>query len=95
MRVLNIAVTIALVFSGTGLVGGLIWHQGGLAAASVVVGTMAITCALTIALVLGVVLLYRTLSGTARPLLERSWLGLLNGAISATVWALFVWRYGS
>jgi hypothetical protein len=95
MRVLNIAVATALVLAGAGLLAGLLCHQPGLAAGSVVVGTMAVTCAVPIALVLVIVLLFRALSGTARPLFDRSWLGLVNGAVPATIWALFVWQYGS
>ena len=95
MHVRDIAVATALVLSFVGLIGGLLLHQGGLVAVSAIVGTVATSCAVAITLVLAIVLLYRSLSGTARPLFERSWLGLVNGAVSGSALALFVWRYGS
>jgi hypothetical protein len=92
---LNIAITTVLVLCGIGLLGGLALHQPALLAASVVIGTVAMTCAAVVALVLLAVLLSRSLSGTARPFLERSWLGLVNGAVAVAIWAVSVWRYGS
>jgi hypothetical protein len=95
MRRLNIAITTVLVLCGIGLLSGLALHQPALLAASVVIGTVAMTCAAVIALVLLAVLLSRSFSGTARPFLERSWLGLVNGAAAVAIWAVSVWRYGS
>ena len=95
MRRLNIAITTVLMLCGVGLLGGFVLHQPAVLAASVILGTVAMTCAAAFALVLLVVLLSRSLSGTARPFLQRSWLGLVNGAVAAAIWSIFVWRYGS
>jgi hypothetical protein len=95
MHFRDIAVATVLFLSGVGLALGLTLHVGGLVAASVVLGTLAVTCAVAILLVISIVLLYRSFSGTAGDLLRRSWLGLVNGAIGAAIWGLFVWSYGS
>ena len=86
----HFVVTAALALCGAALSIGALWKQPGLVAASVVLGWTVSVVALGIALVLVIVLAYRSLLGTARPLLRRSWLGLVNGALVVVVFVYSV-----
>ena len=92
---LNIAVTTALVLCLAGVLVGIALHQPQLIAICTVLGTLLTICAGTITLVLAAVILSRIPSGTARPLLAKSWLGLVNGIVAVAGVMLFVWGYGS
>jgi len=83
---LHLVVTAALALCGVGLLSGLVWKLPGLTALSAVLGWGTSVVALAIALVLIIVLGYRSLSGSALPLLKRSWLALLNAALVVGVW---------
>jgi hypothetical protein len=83
---LHVVVTAALALCCAGLLIGLVSNQSGLTALSAAVGWGFSVAAVAIALVLIIVLGFRSLSGTARPLLRRSWLGLVNGALALGFW---------
>ena len=78
---LHVVVTAALALCGAGLLSGFVWNIPGLVALSTVIGWGFSFAAVSIALVLIIVLGYRSLSGTAAPLLKRSWLGLVNAVL--------------
>jgi len=81
----HFVVTAALALCAAAFTIGFVWKQPGLLGVSALLGWVVSIVALAIALVLVIVLAYRTVSGTARPLLKRSWLGLVNGAVGAAV----------
>ena len=85
---LHLAITSALVLCGAGALVGGVWPNSGLIGLSFFFGWWVTVSAMTIALVLVVILLYRSLSGSARPLLAKSWLGLLNGAVALGSWVV-------
>ena len=87
---LHLIVTAALALSGAGLLLGFLLNSGPLVGISVVLGWASTTTALMIALVLLILLGYRSLGGRARPLLNTSWLGLVNGALAASAWVYSV-----
>jgi hypothetical protein len=91
MHPFNVVVTISLALCGAGALVGFALHQPGLIGVSVFFGYWATLCAIAIALLLTIILLYRSMSGTARPLFRRSWLGLVNGAIAIGIWSASVW----
>jgi hypothetical protein len=82
----HFVVTTALALCGAGLLIGLVWKWPSLTALSVVLGWALSSAAVAIAAVLIIILGYRSFSGTAGPLLRRSWLGLVNGALSVGFW---------
>jgi hypothetical protein len=86
----HFVVTAALALCGAGLLTGIFGSQPGLLALSVMLGWALTALAVGIALVLIIVLVYRSLSGSAGPLLTRSWLGLVNGALAGVVWFYLV-----
>jgi len=87
---LHLAITLALVLCGAGAVVGVVWPESGLIGLSFFFGWWVTVTAMTIALVLVIILLYRSLSGSARPLLAKSWLGLLNGAVALGSWVVVI-----
>ena len=86
----HFVVTAALALCAAAFTIGFVWKQPGLLGISALLGWTASVIALGIALVLVIVLAYRSLSGTAGPLLRRSWLGLVNGALAAAVFVYSV-----
>jgi uncharacterized membrane protein len=62
----------------------------GLLFPSVFFGWWATMGAMLIALVLAIVVTYRAFSNTARPLIARHWLGLLNGGVALVFWVFFI-----
>ena len=86
----HFVVTAALALCAAAFTIGFVWKQPGLLGVSALLGWAVSVVALGIALVLVIVLAYRGLSGTARPLLRRSWLGLVNGALGAAVFVYSV-----
>ena len=84
---LHVVVTAALALCFAGVLVGLGLHQQALTALSVVIGWGLSLVAIAIAFVLLIILMYRAIWGTARPLFMRSWLGLVNGALSVGFWA--------
>jgi hypothetical protein len=78
---LHVVIAAALARCGAGLLLGLLWKIPGLIALSTIIGWGFSFVAVAIALVLIILLVYRSLSGTAVPLLMRSWLGLVNAAL--------------
>jgi hypothetical protein len=86
----HFVVTAALALCAAAFTIGFVWKLPGLLGVSALLGWAISVVALGIALVLVIVLAYRSLSGTARPLLRRSWLGLVNGALGAAVFVYSV-----
>ena len=82
----HFVVTAAFVLCGVGVLIGLVWNMPGLTALSVVLGWALSLTAVAVAAVLIILLAYRSLSGTARPLLRRSWLGLVNAVLAVGFW---------
>ena len=79
----HFVVTAALALCGAAFGIGFVRRDPGLLGVSALLGWCVCVVALAIAVVLLIVLAYRSLRGTARPLLRRSWLGLVNGALGA------------
>ena len=79
----HFVVTAGLALCAAAFTIGFVWKQPGLLGVSALLGWCVCVVALAIAVVLLIVLAYRSLRGTARPLLRRSWLGLVNGALGA------------
>jgi hypothetical protein len=89
MARLHFGVTAGLALCAAGAYAGLFLHQQGLTALSVVLGWLLSVCAVAMAFVLVILLAFRSLSGSARPLFMRSWLGLVNGALAVSFWVHF------
>lgn len=90
MHPAHIGVSIAAGLCG---IGALIGHYGpipGLLFPSVFFGWWATMGAILIALVLVILATYRMFSKTARPLIARHWLGLLNGGVALIFWVFFI-----
>jgi hypothetical protein len=87
---LHLAITSALVLCGAGALVGVVWPKSDLIGFSFFFGWWVTVSAMIIAVVLVIILLYRSLSGSARPLLAKSWLGLLNGAVALISWAVVI-----
>jgi hypothetical protein len=87
---LHLIITSALVLCGAGALVGIVWPQTGLMGLSFYLGWWVTVIAIAVAATLIVILLYRSLSGSAGPLLARSWLAFLNGAIAVGSWVLVI-----
>jgi hypothetical protein len=86
---LHLVVSATLGLCSVWVLVGAVWNQPGLSALSAVVGWGFSLAALSIALVLIIVLGYRSFSGTAGPLFHRSWLGLVNAILAVGFWVYF------
>jgi hypothetical protein len=86
----HFVVTAALALCGAAFGIGFVRRDPGLLGVSALLGWCVCVVALAIAVVLLILLAYRSLRGTARPLLRRSWLGLVNGALGAAAFVYSV-----
>jgi len=91
MAPLHIAVSVILVLCAFGaLASGWLWSWPGSLALSMVLGYWATIFAMFVAFVLVVLLGARAYSGDASALLRRSWLGLVDGALSVAAYVLVI-----
>lgn len=90
MHPAHIAVSIAAGLCGIGALVGNYWPNHELLFASAFFGWWATMGAMLIAFVLAIILAYRALSKSARPLFAKHWLALLNGGISFVFWVIFI-----
>jgi hypothetical protein len=95
MAPLHIAVSVILVLCAiSALVSGWLWSWPGSLALSILVGYWVTLFAMFVAAALAVLLGVRAFSGGASALIRRSWLGLVNGALSAAAYALVIGQGG-
>ena len=90
MHPAHICVSVAAGLCGIGALVGYYGPIPGLLFPSVFFGWWATMGAMLIALVLAIVVVCRAFSKTARPLIERHWLGLLNGGVALVFWVFFI-----
>ena len=91
MAPLHIVISALLVLcAALAAVSAWVWSFPGLLALSVVAGYWVTIFAIIVAIGLLVLLGVRAFSGTARALLYRSWLGLVNGVMSVVAYLLLV-----